>query len=226
MEEYMVYLHKLLEIAEDKEEDGRKLINSIKSIISGKNSLKSIIPGKELSLEDAIEICEAISREAVCVNKRVAKFLFVSQEEFEKRAGEGAKLPENLPKRATSGSAGYDFFSPINFVLKPGESIKIPTGIKCCMSSRWVLKLYPRSGLGFKYHVQLANTVGIIDSDYFNSKENEGHIMVKLVNYGDSVIDIKRGDALCQGIFSECGFCIDDFGNDIVRDGGFGSTGN
>ena len=112
--------------------------------------------------------------------KRIAKFMKVSPEQF----AEGwkdtfgdtdtetlEKIYEEikLPVRATSGSAGYDFFSPLSFELKPGETIKIPTGIRVQMEEGWVLKLYPRSGLGFKYRLQLNNTVGIIDSDYFYS---------------------------------------------------------
>ena len=80
-----------------------------------------------------------------------------------------------LPRRATAGSAGYDFFAPVDIILNPGETIKIPTGIRVWMEPEWVLKCYPRSGLGFKFRLQLNNTVGIIDSDYFYS-DNEGHI--------------------------------------------------
>ena len=75
----------------------------------------------------------------------------------------------NLPARATKGSAGYDFKAPVDINLHPGETIKIPTGIRCKINDGWVLKLYPRSGLGFKYRLQLDNTVGIIDSDYYGS---------------------------------------------------------
>ena len=86
-----------------------------------------------------------------------------------------------LPRRATAGSAGYDFFAPVDIILNPGETIKIPTGIRVWMEPEWVLKCYPRSGLGFKFRLQLNNTVGIIDSDYYNS-DNEGHIFAKLTN--------------------------------------------
>ena len=72
-----------------------------------------------------------------------------------------------LPKRATEFSAGYDFHMPYSFTLKAGDSIKIPTGIRCEMYDGWVLMLYPRSGLGFKYGLGLANHTAIIDSDYF-----------------------------------------------------------
>src|SRR5690606_15181129 len=97
--------------------------------------------------------------------------------EQDKKIKEIAKIYERIkmPKRATIGSAGYDFFSPLTFTLAPGETIKIPTGIRAFIEEGWVLKCYPRSGLGFKYRLQLNNTVGIIDSDYYDS-DNEGHI--------------------------------------------------
>lgn len=130
-----------------------------------------------------------------------------------------------LPKRATAGSAGYDFFCPVNITLKAGESVKIPTGIRCQMREGWVLMEFPRSGLGFKFGVHMANTVGIIDEDYYYS-DNEGHIFIKLVN--DSVLakDIKfdAGNAFCQGIFVPFGITVDDEVT-TVRNGGMGSTG-
>lgn len=130
-----------------------------------------------------------------------------------------------LPKRGTKGSAGYDFFSPIDFTLEPNETIKIPTGIRCKIGDDWVLKCYPRSGLGFKYRLQLNNTVGIIDSDYFNS-DNEGHIFAKLTNDTNEgkTVELKAGTGFMQGIFVEYGITVDD---DVqtVRNGGFGSTG-
>ena len=89
--------------------------------------------------------------------------------ESSKREAEEIYESIQLPRRATRGSAGYDFFSPVEFSLKPGETIKIPTGIRVEMEEDWVLQCYPRSGLGFKYRLQLNNTVGIIDSDYFLS---------------------------------------------------------
>ena len=110
--------------------------------------------------------------------KRIAKFHKVSLEQFKKDwidtfgLDEEANIEEiyeniKLPRRATAGSAGYDFFAPVRLILAPGETIKIPTGIRVEMEPEWVLKCYPRSGLGFKYRLQLNNTVGIIDSDYF-----------------------------------------------------------
>lgn len=129
-----------------------------------------------------------------------------------------------LPIRATTGSAGYDFKSPFAFTLSPNKTIKIPTGIRVRIESGWVLKCYPRSGLGFKFRLQLNNTVGIIDSDYYYS-DNEGHIFAKLTNdtNENKTIKIESGDGFMQGIFVEYGITIDDDVTDI-RNGGFGST--
>lgn len=129
-----------------------------------------------------------------------------------------------LPVRSTSGAAGYDFYSPLNVELKPGEEIVIPTGIKCRIDDGWMLMIVPRSGLGFKYHMMLANTAGIIDSDYYNCEANEGHIMVKYVNRGNQDVFLKEGDKFAQGIFIPFGVTVDDT-TDKERTGGFGSTG-
>ncbi|MCI5700400.1 MAG: deoxyuridine 5'-triphosphate nucleotidohydrolase [Lachnospiraceae bacterium] len=167
--------------------------------------------------------------------KRIAKFHKVSFEQFKvgwmDTFGETDEtvLKEKydaikLPRRATSGSAGYDFFSTVSCELKPGETIKIPTGIRVEMEEDWVLKLYPRSGLGFKYRLQLNNTVGIIDSDYFYS-DNEGHIFSKITNDSNEgkTIAFTEGMGFMQGIFVEYGITVDDEANG-VRNGGFGST--
>ena len=129
-----------------------------------------------------------------------------------------------LPQRATKGSAGYDFFAPFDFSLKPNETITIPTGIRCEMSENLVLMIFPRSGLGFKYRLQLNNTVGIIDSDYFHS-DNEGHIFIKITNdtNEDKVIDVKKGQGFAQGIIMQY-FLTDDDDASAIRNGGFGST--
>ncbi len=129
-----------------------------------------------------------------------------------------------LPKRATRSSAGYDFFAPFSFTLNPGETVKIPTGIRAKMDEDWVLKLYPRSGLGFKYRLQLNNTVGIIDSDYYYS-DNEGHIFVKLTNDSNEgkSVTVEKGTGMVQGIFIQYGITVDDDAT-AVRNGGFGST--
>ena len=167
--------------------------------------------------------------------QRIAKFHKVSEEQFLKDWAD--TFPENssedalavyqavkLPRRATAGSAGYDFYAPVQIFLAPGENVKIPTGIRAEMEAGWVLKCYPRSGLGFKYRLQLNNTVGIIDSDYFYS-DNEGHIFAKLTNdtKEGKTVEIKAGTGFMQGIFVEYGITMDD---DVTeeRNGGFGST--
>ena len=157
--------------------------------------------------------------------KAVAKFEKVSQKQFEEAFKEYPSAVYNnikLPKRATTGSAGYDFYSPIAFTLEPHETIKFPTGIRCKIDDGYVLSIYPRSGLGFKYRLRLDNTVGIIDSDYYNS-DNEGHIFAKITNEGDKPIQVNTGDAFCQGILTQYFITYDDetIG---VRNGGFGST--
>lgn len=128
-----------------------------------------------------------------------------------------------LPERATTGSAGYDFFCPMDITLTKETAVKIPTGIRCKMSNDIVLNLYPRSGLGFKYKLRLNNTVGIIDSDYYNA-DNEGHIMLKLQLEGDKdCVKIGRGCGIVQGIFNRYYTAKED---DVTskRTGGFGST--
>ena len=158
------------------------------------------------------------------------RFEKVSFKEYENSIRGDVDLTEEyndikLPKRATTGSAGYDFYTPMAFDLRPGETIKIPTGIRVRINDGWVLKLYPRSGLGFKFRLQFNNTVGIIDSDYYNSS-NEGHIFCKLTNDSneEKTISLRAGDGFCQGIFVEYGITFDDDA-DGERDGGFGSTG-
>lgn len=129
-----------------------------------------------------------------------------------------------LPKRATRGSAGYDIYSPIWFELHPGETILIPTGIRCEIDDGWFLSIFPRSGLGFKYATRFLNTIPVIDADYSES-DNEGHIMIKLRNESeDKVLTINHGDAIAQGIFIQHGYTEDDDATGI-RNGGFGSTG-
>lgn len=161
--------------------------------------------------------------------KRIAKFEKVSRVQFQKDyhlQGDANVIYDNinLPKRSTTGSAGYDIYSPIDITLKPGESIVVPTGIRVLIDEGWVLKIYPRSSMGFKYRLQLDNTVGIIDSDYSNAL-NEGHIFTKITNDGRSngEVNIKQGQAYLQGIFLEYGITYDDEVSNS-RIGGVGST--
>lgn len=166
---------------------------------------------------------------------RIAQFFKVSREQFiAGMCGEFSRYTREeieemyerlqLPRRATRGSAGYDFFAPFTFHLSPGKTIKIPTGIRVKMEEDWVLKLYPRSGLGFKYRLQMNNTVGIIDSDYYYS-DNEGHIFIKMTNASNEnkTVEVTEGSGFAQGIFLEYGITVDDEA-DGVRNGGFGST--
>ena len=154
--------------------------------------------------------------------KRIAQFFKVSESEYLKSGDKSAYDDILLPKRATAGSAGYDFFAPESFTLTAGETAKIATGIRVKIDNGWVLKLYPRSSLGFKYRLRLDNTVGIIDSDYFNA-DNEGHIFIKITNCGDKPLTVDKGAAFAQGVFVEYGITVDDE-CDGVRTGGFGST--
>ena len=131
-----------------------------------------------------------------------------------------------LPKRATKKSAGYDIYSTMDFELKPRQTILVPTGIKVELDSDKVLIIAPRSGQGFKYKVQLYNTVGVIDADYYSNINNDGHIWVKLYNDspdGESLI-VKKGDAICQGIIVKYYTVEDEEEVKNERQGGFGST--
>ena len=159
----------------------------------------------------------------------IARFMHVSPERFsadwEDAFGNQTvpALPP-LPRRATTGSAGYDFFAPLAFRLAPGACLRIPTGVRARIDDGWVLMLFPRSGLGFKYRLQLNNTVGIVDADYFGAR-NEGHIFIKLTNAGDKPLSVEAGEAFAQGVFVPFGLTDDDDARG-ARTGGFGSTGN
>lgn len=163
---------------------------------------------------------EKISFKQYCIDcGYTAEFDMQIMEEFEKEF-EDIQLPE----RATKGSAGYDFVLPFDVSLQPNETIRIPTGIRWVSDCPYsVLEIYPRSGLGFKYQLGLANTVGVIDMDYCNA-DNEGHIMIKLVNRGDRVLNLKSGDRFAQGIIKSIMFTTDDDTQEN-RTGGMGSTG-
>lgn len=168
-------------------------------------------------------------------SKKVARFKKVSYEQFKKDwihtfnafTSSEERFKEiysniKLPKRATAGSAGYDFYAPFNYTLHSGQTLNIPTGIRCQMVDGYVLMVFPRSGLGFKYQLGICNTIPVIDEDYFYS-DNEGHIFIKLVNRGDKPVDIVAGKGFAQGIFLPYGITLDD-NADAVRNGGFGST--
>lgn len=165
--------------------------------------------------------------------KAVAKFEKVSFDQFKEGMSDFnfdenrlKEIYENikLPHRATAYSAGYDIYTTVDFKLNPGETVKIPTGIRCRMDGDYGLFIFPRSGLGFKFRLQLNNTVGVIDSDYYGS-DNEGHIFIKITNDSNEnkSVELKEGDAFVQGIFLQYGITEDDDASG-VRNGGFGST--
>ena len=157
--------------------------------------------------------------------EKIAQFYKVSEEQFVRdwRVATGSSEEEAKSVYA-KGSAGYDFFAPESFTLVPNETILIPTGIRVMIEDGWVLQLYPRSGLGFRHRLQLDNTVGVIDSDYFEAK-NEGHIMIKMTSDDrqGKLLAVQSGDAFAQGIFLPYGITVDDDA-DGQREGGFGST--
>lgn len=150
----------------------------------------------------------------------------ISFEQFKKDICDDKELYENfsLPKRSTKYSAGYDFFSVCDFILKPGEVVKIPTGVKINMNADEMMMLLVRSSMGFKYNVRMCNQVGIFESDYYNNPMNEGHAWLKLQNEGNEDFVVKKGDAICQGIFTK--FLTVDNEEEInnIRMGGIGST--
>ena len=151
------------------------------------------------------------------------KFEKISKSEFLKDVPDANYDDIILPKRSTLNSAGYDFYSVISFTLSSGERRVIPTGIKASMNSNEFLSIYIRSSLGFKWNIRMCNQVGIIDADYYNNSENEGHIFVCLMNEGNKVLEIKKGDRIVQGIFMPFLITDDDKTTDI-RMGGIGST--
>lgn len=158
------------------------------------------------------------------------KFYKVSFEEFNKNFDDILKAKNMyddiiLPKRATKHSAGYDFFAPFDFELRGGESIKIPTGIKCNMNEDLFLAIVPRSSLGFKYKMRLVNTLGVVDCDYFDNENNEGHIFIKISNENNEnkTLKVNKGEAFAQGIFLKY-FLTEDDNVTETRTGGIGST--
>ena len=153
------------------------------------------------------------------------KFEKISFEQFKKDIVDDISLYEeyNIPKRSTENSAGYDFVAITDLVIKPNDILKIPTGIKASMASDEVLLLIVRSSMGFKYNVRMCNQVGVIDSDYYNNVDNEGHIFIKLQNEGDKDYVVKRGDKIVQGIFTKFLITDDDMTKE-KRVGGIGST--
>lgn len=127
----------------------------------------------------------------------------ISFEQFSKDISSDLNLYNEytLPRRDTEYAAGYDFKALFDYTLEPGEIKKIPTGIKANMEGDEVLLLVDRSSMGFKYNVRMCNQVGVIDKDYYNNKDNEGHIWIKIQNEGDKPYSVKKGEGMIQGMF-------------------------
>ena len=138
----------------------------------------------------------------------------ISFEQFEKDfAGYKniKKMYEDLsiPIRMTKKSVAYDFFAPFDFILNPGDILKIPSGIKSYMLDDEALILVNRSGLGFKYNIRFLNQIGLIDADYYNNKTNEGHMWIAIKNEGDKKLEIRKGERFFQGFFIKYCLIID-----------------
>ncbi len=143
--------------------------------------------------------------------------------EYRKKRNENEYSKIKLPKRGTKNSAGYDFYLPYSVELKPKEAIVIATGIKTCMKDDEVLMLFIRSSLGLR-GLRLKNQVGIIDSDYYNNSENEGHILVAIENTSNENIILKENERFVQGIFLKYLLVDEEDEPQEFRQGGLGST--
>ncbi|HHY96542.1 MAG TPA: dUTP diphosphatase [Acholeplasma sp.] len=128
-----------------------------------------------------------------------------------------------IPERATKYSAGYDLASAEDITINPGEIKLVPTGLKADMPEDEALFVYPRSSLGIKRRLTMSNNVGVVDKDYYNNAENEGHIMIPIYNFGTEVQVIKKGERIAQGIFQKYGITDNDSAKNL-RKGGFGSS--
>lgn len=127
----------------------------------------------------------------------------ISFEQFSKDVTDNKKLYNDIkiPKRDSDSTAGYDIYLLSDVTLKPNEILKLPTGLKCLLEKDEVLLLIIRSSMGFKYNIRLCNQVGVIDADYYNNKDNEGHIWIRIQNEGDKEVSFNKGEAIVQGIF-------------------------
>lgn len=161
---------------------------------------------------------------------KIAEFEKVSLEQYIKDSGGTMEMAHEtyndikLPARKTRYSAGHDFHMPYGVNVQPGKSICIPTGIRCKMINNYVMLIFPRSSLGIKKHMMIANTIPVIDSDYYMNDDNEGHIFICIKNCGDEVLNLKAGEAFAQAVFVEYG-AADNGDVEAERTGGIGSTG-
>ena len=146
----------------------------------------------------------------------------------ELREEEIIQLYDNLkyPSRSTLNAGCYDFFTPYDFVVKPGETKLVATGFKVHMNGDETFNIVVRSGTGVKHNVRLSNQIGIIDADYYGNEGNEGHIFISYTNHGnkDWSNTISENSKIVQGFFMDYHTTRDDKNLNIVRKGGFGST--
>lgn len=127
----------------------------------------------------------------------------ISFEQFKKDVADDIELYNQyeLPQRSSDSTAGYDIYLLEDLVIEPNEIKKIPTGIKSFFEKDEALLLIVRSSTGFKYNMRLCNQVGVVDADYYNNQDNEGHIWVKIQNEGKEKVVIPKGKAVVQGVF-------------------------
>ncbi|PKK96738.1 MAG: dUTP diphosphatase [Tenericutes bacterium HGW-Tenericutes-3] len=135
------------------------------------------------------------------------------------------ELGVSIPKRATDSSAGYDLASVEDLTIEPGEIRMVPTGLKVMMPKTEALFIFARSSLSIKKGLIMSNSVGVVDADYYGNPDNEGHLMVSLMNVRNEPVQIKKGERVAQGIFLKYEKTTDDETNGNVRLGGFGSSG-
>ena len=154
------------------------------------------------------------------------KFEKISFEQFKKDIKDDKNLYDSylIPTRSTKKSAGYDFKAIEPFTLKPNEIKKIPTGMKVTMNDDEVLLVVVRSSMGFKFNIRLCNQVGVMDGDYYNNPNNEGHMWIALKNEGEKEYTVEANEAFAQGIFTKFLTVDDEEEINNERTGGFGST--
>ena len=143
-------------------------------------------------------------------------------DQFSRNNSKNNNIP--LPHRGTSQAAGYDFYSPLDVLVAPNETVLIWTDVKVALGANECLKIYPRSSTAVKKNLVLKNSVGIIDADYFENSDNNGNIGIPLLNTGKKVELVRKGEKIAQGIFETFLTTLNDSQTNI-RTGGFGSTG-
>lgn len=149
-------------------------------------------------------------------NEQLAKDLSIHPKEWDDSI--------EIPKRSTSKSACYDLKAVGNYNVEPGDVVKIPTGLKVYMPDNEVLLIFIRSSLASKHGITLVNNVGVIDADYYNNEDNEGHFWIVVRNDSDKTFEVNNGDRIAQAMFTEYKITDTDDAQG-TRAGGFGSTG-